>query len=111
MSVYIIKRTAAVCAALCALALSGCSLFYLTRSRAIDIALANEGITGDNCTFVRADLAEDGGEPRWEIEFYKDNIEYDYVIDARSGEIVEFDHDIDGFAPPTSPSPNEGVAV
>ena len=77
----------------------------------MDIALENEGITGDNCTFVSADLVSADGGPRWEIEFYKDSNEYDYSIDARSGEIISCDHDIDGFTPSTWPSPNEGTAL
>ncbi|MEG0751491.1 MAG: PepSY domain-containing protein [Oscillospiraceae bacterium] len=94
-----------------AVILSGCSLFYITRSKALSIALGNEGISGENCVFVRCEIIEEEGTACWKIAFYKDSLEYDYTIDARSGDILENDWDIDGFTPPTERSPNEGIPV
>lgn len=112
MHINTLKRMlAALCALILPLSLAGCSLLYLTRRQAVNIALDNEGISGDNCTLVRAELIKDADGARWEIEFYKDRMEYDYTIDATNGDIIESDHDIDGFTPDTWASPGEGIAL
>ncbi|MDO4566191.1 MAG: PepSY domain-containing protein [Oscillospiraceae bacterium] len=106
-----IKAKAALISALACAVFAACSLFYISDDEAIDIALQNEGITGANCTILRCELIKDGDGARWELEFYKDFLEYDYVIDAKSGEIISNDYDIYGFDPFTVPSPNEGVPL
>lgn len=112
MCVKSLKRILALMSVMaCALSLAGCSLLYLTRRQAVNIALDNEGISGENCTLVRAELIKEDGGARWEVEFYKDRMEYDYTIDAENGEIIEHDYDIDGFTPDTWSSPSEGVAL
>ncbi len=59
-------------------------------------ALAHAGLTEAQVTFSRAYLEWDDGRRVYDIEFYANNgKEYDYVIDAATGGILEFDYDTD----------------
>ena len=55
--------------------------------RAKAIALGDAGVSGVSFTKVKLDY-EDGVKV-YEVEFYKDNVEYDYEIDAATGSIRE----------------------
>lgn len=57
-------------------------------------ALANAGLTADQVTFVENKLDYENGRQVYELEFYTaDHMEYEYEIDAYSGEVVGYDHD------------------
>ena len=43
----------------------------------------------------KAKLENDDGYTVYEVEFYKDRMEYEYKIDAATGEIIEYDMDRD----------------
>lgn len=60
-----------------------------------DIALNHSGVASADAQFVRADYEWD--EKCYEIEFYADNVEYDYEIDAVNGDIRSYDSEIEGF--------------
>ena len=45
--------------------------------------------------FAKAKLENDDGGVEYEIEFYSGRTEYDYTIDAVSGNIIEYDVDYD----------------
>jgi len=66
--------------------------------RAKEIALKDAGVSG--VTFVKAKLDYDDGVRVYDIEFYKDNVEYDYEIDAATGQIREKDWDIENYTIP-----------
>ena len=51
-------------------------------------ALEHAGLTEADVTFVHVKLDRDDGRLEYEVEFYKDNTEYDYDIDANTGEIL-----------------------
>jgi calsequestrin-1 len=42
-------------------------------------------------TFSKAKLDNDDGRLEYEIEFFRDGVEYDYTIDAVNGSILECD--------------------
>lgn len=66
-------------------------------------ALAHAGLTGKEVTFVKTELEREDGRRVYEIEFYTaDGQEYDYEIDAASGEIRGFDYDAEGYTPPAA---------
>lgn len=44
-------------------------------------------------------LDDDGKKSEYEVEFYVGNKEYDYEIDAETGEIISVDYDIEGQIP------------
>ncbi len=58
-----------------------------------EIALNHANLNEADVRFVKAELENDDGKMEYEIEFYSGGTEYDYTIDAVSGNIVE--HDID----------------
>ena len=68
---------------------------YIGEARAKSIALEHAKIAERNATFIKAHLDYDDGRTVYEIDFYSGNSEYDYEIDAVSGEIREYDHEIE----------------
>lgn len=54
-------------------------------------ALAHAGLTADEVTHVRTHLDHDDGRREYEVEFYTGEREYDYDIDALTGDIRSFD--------------------
>ena len=66
-------------------------------------ALAHAGLNMGQATFLRAELEWDDGRQIYDVEFYTpDNKEYDYEIDALTGEIRSVDYDADHWAPQTN---------
>ena len=66
-------------------------------------ALADAKLTASQVTFTEAKLERDDGREIYDIEFYTaDFKEYDYEIDAKTGEVLEVDYDAESFTPPAS---------
>lgn len=85
------------------------------KDKAKEIALEHAKLTADRVKFVDTDTDTDNGKTIYEVEFYTDDFtEYDYEIDAKTGEIISFDSDAEGFTPknkPTAESQSEKSAV
>ena len=71
---------------------------YIGLEKAKSIALKDAGVSG--VTFVKAKLDSDDGVKVYDVEFYKGNVEYDYEIDAITGQIREKDLDIENYTIP-----------
>ena len=56
-------------------------------------ALADAGLPESDVTFTKSELDRDDGIMKYEIEFYYGADEYDYEIDAFTGEIIDSDID------------------
>lgn len=67
----------------------------ITEDEAKAIALKDAGIDEAELSGVRVRLELDDGGYEYEVDFYVDNLEYDYDIDATTGKIVSMDRDID----------------
>ena len=68
-------------------------------------ALAHAGLTASKVTFIENKLEWDDGRQVYDIEFYtSDYKEYDYTIDAVSGNVLEFDYDAENSIPAQSSS-------
>lgn len=67
---------------------------YIGVDAAKEAALSHSGFGASEVTFYKAKLENDDGYTVYEIEFFKDNMEYEYSIDAFSGKILEYDMDI-----------------
>lgn len=95
------KLLSAVLLVLVVFAFAGCNRNgkgEISKEKAKGIALTKAGLTEDEVTFVRVERDRDDGKTVYEVEFYtKDNIEYDYEIDAKTGEVVSFDADAEGY--------------
>jgi uncharacterized membrane protein YkoI len=70
----------------------------VTADRAKEIALVHAGLAEANVTFVTVELDADDGRPEYEIEFYSGNTEYDYNIDASTGDILSYDYDAENYS-------------
>lgn len=72
---------------------AGASGAALTDQDAQRIALDHAGFTPDEVTYLHARYELDDGVPQYEVGFHKDRWEYDYEIDARTGEILSYDRE------------------
>lgn len=77
---------------------------YITAERAKEIAFAHAGVAAADAHLIKTELDWDDGRAEYEVEFYSGNTEYDYDIDALTGDIRSFDHDVEQFTIPGSAS-------
>ena len=82
---------------------------YIGEQAAQEAALAHAGVNAQNVSFVRTKLDFDNGRWEYEVEFYDQGTEYDYSIDAVTGEVLAYDYDAEYYngtasaAPQTAP--------
>ena len=82
----------------------------VTEEQAREAALSHAGLTADQVTFVRSKLDRDDGRLMYDVEFYtSDYKEYDYEIDAATGEILSYDYDAEGYS--YQPNATPGTAI
>ena len=82
----------------------------VTEEQARETALSHAGFTADQVTFVRSELDRDDGRLMYDVEFYtSDYKEYDYEIDASTGEILSYDYDAEGYS--YQPNATPGTAI
>lgn len=67
----------------------------LTAQQARDIALAHAGTSAENVRDLKTELDEDDGRMVYEVEFKQGGQEYEYEIDAASGDILHHKVEID----------------
>ena len=71
---------------------------YIGVEKAKAIALKDAKVS--DVTFVKVKLDTEDGVKVYDVEFYKGNVEYDYEIDAITGQIREKDLDIENYTIP-----------
>lgn len=67
----------------------------ITLEEAKAAALAYAGFSEEQVNFTKLEQDYDDGKAEYEIEFLADKKEYDFTIDASTGEILEVDIDMD----------------
>lgn len=67
----------------------------LSEEEARNIALNDAGVTEQEVSGIRIKLETEHGVQEYEVDFYAGNAEYDYDIDAVTGDIRSKDMDID----------------
>lgn len=67
------------------------------EAKAREIALADAGLAEADVTFIKVNLDRDDGRLVYDVEFYSGNAEYDYEIDAATGDIVGYDSEIENY--------------
>ena len=67
---------------------------YIKEDKAKQIALQDAGLTADDVTFTKCYLDLDTNRAEYEVEFYTDETEYDYDIDAATGSIRSKDQEV-----------------
>lgn len=80
----------AVC---CGCALVSAAQEAVTAQEARDIALAHAGLTADQVTGLHAEYERDDGTARYEVQFRRGSWEYDYEINARTGQILSWERE------------------
>ena len=68
---------------------------YIGEEKALQIALEHAGLAAADLTFSKVKLDFDDGKWTYDTEFYAGNQEYDYEIDAVTGDILSFDYDME----------------
>ncbi len=74
----------------------------ISINEAKQIVLAHAKVAQKDVTFVKTELEYDNNRQVYDIEFYSKNVEYDYEIDAVSGEIISSDFDIEDYSIPVN---------
>ena len=64
---------------------------YIGTQRAKEIVLEHAGLTNNDATFSKVELDVDYNLATYEIEFYYNYFEYDYEINAVTGEILKYE--------------------
>lgn len=78
---------------------TGTTAGSITADRAKEIALSHAGLTADQATFVRSHLDWDDGRQVYDVEFYDGSYtEYDYEIDANTGDVISYDYDAEFYS-------------
>lgn len=65
----------------------------ITEEQAKTIALEHAGLTADQVQYLRVQYEIDDRIPQYEVEFHHERWEYDYEINAQTGEILSYDRD------------------
>ncbi len=68
---------------------------YIGTEKAKEIALADAGLTAAQVRYNKAKLDREDGRMVYEVEFARGQMEYEYEIDAVSGDIVKKDVEYD----------------
>ena len=67
----------------------------LTRDEARDIALKHAGLKLSEVRDLEVELDRDGGTLHYDVDFEKDQYDYEYEIDAKTGKILKSRKEID----------------
>lgn len=68
---------------------------YIGLDSARNIALQHAGLGSSSVTFTKTKLETEDGQPVYEIEFRQGKVEYDYTINAYTGNIMDWDKDLE----------------
>lgn len=66
-----------------------------TLEDAKEAAAEHAGFSANELTFSKADIEYDNGIKVYEIEFFREGIDYEYKINASTGTIIEYETDYD----------------
>ena len=81
----------------------------LTIEEAKSIALKNSNLDESQVSFIRSEYDFDNGIEKYEIEFYYNNNKYEYEINAKTGDIISYDYDIEKHL--TSQQINDKITI
>lgn len=62
---------------------------YIGNKAALEAALADAGIAEDDLVFKRVRISREDGKMVYEVEFATEGVEYEYELDAATGEILD----------------------
>ena len=76
---------------------------WISAPHAENIALNHAGLTADEVEMVRTELDKDEHIPHYEIEFRAGHYEFDYEIDATTGDVLHYEQEYDQEKVPVDP--------
>ena len=65
----------------------------ITEEKAKEIALKHANLSANQVQYLNAHLDYDDGMQVYDVNFYANNVEHSYEIDAQTGNIVSYDVD------------------
>lgn len=82
---------------------------FLSEDEVKAIVFSHAGVNAGDVREFEIELDRENGIWIYEVEFKAGNVEYDYVVNAVTGEIIRFETDIDDdpTAAPTTPRPTQ----
>ena len=105
----IIIGTACSAIAIAALSFGGVSAYKKTAEKnsigsdtAFSVAIEDAGVNKENAQKLKSDFEREDGKFVYEVEFDAEGKEYDYIIDAKSGEVLEKESEKENIAPSAS---------
>ncbi len=86
---------------------------YIGEEQAKSIALEHAQLSENDVSNIVCKLDYDDGVPQYELEFWSGSIEYDYEIDATTGAVKSYDHDIENssISSNSTPPSSEGEYI
>ena len=75
---------------------------YISADDAKSAAYAHAGVSASDVTFVKTDFDSEHGVMVYEVEFYAGNVEYEYDINAQTGEVVKYEQQNTGASAPVT---------
>lgn len=67
---------------------------YITQDEAKNIAFSHAGVSQTEVSFVKCEFDIDKGIAEYEVDFYVGTTEYDYEINAQTGEVISYGIDL-----------------
>ena len=83
---------------------------YIGRESAKNIALGYVNLLEKDVTFLTAALTYRDSRWVYDVEFYTDSGEYDLIINAETGRVLDYDYDIDNWKRPSAEVKDIGLA-
>lgn len=65
----------------------------LEKEEAVALALEHAGLTADDVTQLEVSYELDDGIHEYEVEFHAGTMEYEYTLNAETGELLSFEMD------------------
>ena len=74
---------------------------YISVDDARAAAYAHAGVSASDVVYVETDFDSEHGVMVYEVEFYAGNVEYEYDINAQTGEVVKYEQQNTGTSVPS----------
>lgn len=84
---------------------------YIGKEAALAKALEHAGFTEAEISNIHIEFERDDQHAEYDIEFIKDYVEYDYDIDAETGEVIAIDKDAEHVNAPVQAQPSDGEVI
>ncbi len=85
---------------------TGDTIVYIHQSEAESTAVSHAGVT--QYQIISSKLDREDGMIVYEVKFYADNYEYDYKINAMTGEVTGYKKELSDSRPPINQAANTG---